>query len=669
MLEKDLDIIYNKEYLVIVPKMTEHLLDAFQYSFGNVILMNNSVEEIRNVTEFINKNNFKQLILVDYQLEYEEVINNLIRQHDIKIIFTKSLGSLCEEFSTYVFNSIHRLYENGIASKIGFLDKNFYETLKHKGENVEFIQLDIEKVVEEEEYDENRVGLLNNSGNSKHSFYNELSGIKLSNKYSAKLYNPDKTTKKFLKLFNINHTITSKEELYKNNLVNLYVNFTDNNNLEFIKSMDYGVPCILGNNQLLNNEKTLQELLVMKSDDDIDEISSRISLVAKNREKIIDEYKKFREKYTKESKESIKKFIGINVKKEAKEDDELLLTVVVPAWNVEKYIANTLDSILAASIDSMEILIINDGSTDETEKEIKPYLKKYPELIRYISQDNHGLGNVRNVGLKEARGKYIASIDSDDTINIDFFQDAEEYLQKDIDIVMYDWLTVTNTDSYETSASDWIFNNNQWSRYEALLYTTIMPSACNKIIKKKLYKELDINYIEDKFEDLSTTPFIMLKAETIKYYNKQYYEYYIRSNSLMRTSAGYSMIDVIKLVNERLEKYKEYLKVDIDDFKYYTYSWRIEEYVLNQLYTIDEKEINTFLKYIMDNLKDVIIDIFNNKRYKELLSNLSEKHKAYIEERNKAFLNNELEKFIIKARKKDDYFKLTPPIIYYGENQ
>ena len=234
---------------------------------------------------------------------------------------------------------------------------------------------------------------------------------------------------------------------------------------------------------------------------------------------------------------------------------------------------------------------------------------------------------------------------------------------------MYDWLTVTNTDSYETSASDWIFNNNQWSRYEALLYTTIMPSACNKIIKKKLYKDLDINYIEDKFEDLSTTPFIMLKAETIKYYNKQYYEYYIRSNSLMRTSAGYSMIDVIKLVNERLEKYKEYLKVDIDDFKYYTYSWRIEEYVLNQLYTIDEKEIKTFLKYITDNLKDVIIDIFNNKRYIELLSNLSEKHKTYIEERNKAFLNNELEKFIIKARKKDDYFKLTPPIIYYGENQ
>ena len=83
------------------------------------------------------------------------------------------------------------------------------------------------------------------------------------------------------------------------------------------------------------------------------------------------------------------------------------------------------------------------------------------QLFLLLLRQNHyaGLGNVRNVGLKEARGKYIASIDSDDTINIDFFQDAEEYLQKDIDIVMYDWLTVTNTDSYETSASDWIFNN------------------------------------------------------------------------------------------------------------------------------------------------------------------------------------------------------------------
>ena len=407
----------------------------------------------------------------------------------------------------------------------------------------------------------------------------------------------------------------------------------------------------------------------MNSDDDIDEIAKRITLVEKNREKIKKEYKEFRKRYSQESKESINQFLGIKREEEKKKDDELLLTIVVPAWNVEKYIAESLDSILKALIDKTEILIINDGSKDETEKVIKKYVEKYPKLIRYIYQENHGLGSVRNIGLKEARGKYIASIDSDDIINIDFFQDAEEYLLKDVDIVMYDWLTVTNNDSYITPASDWIFNNNQWNRYEGLLYTTIMPSACNKIVKKKLYEDLDINYYPGKFEDLSATPFIMLKAETIKYFQKPYYEYFIRSNSLMRTTPGYSMIDVIELVEERLSKYKEYLKADIETFKYYTYSWRIEEYILNPLYSIEEKEIKKNIEYINDHIKDIVLDIFQNKKYKETILNLKKEHKEFIEERNKAFEKNKLADFILKARKNNDYFKLTPPIIYYGENE
>ena len=659
------NIIYNKKYLIIISKMSENLYEAFNYTFGNTIVMDNNIDNITRIKDFINNSNFKTLVFVDYQVENEEVINSLIKKHDIKLVYTKALGALSDEFLKYTFNNLYNLYENGTASEIAFLDKELYETFKHKGENVKYIKLDIERNKSaSKEFDKNVVGLLNDEHNPRHSFYNELSAIKLSNKFIAKLPKPCKTTKNFLKLFNIDYNVVKKSELVNNNEINLYVNFTDNDDTVFLRSMDNNVPCIMGNTELLDNYKKLKDYLVMDSDDDIDEIKDRMNLVSKNREAILKAYEKFREDYSKESAKLANEFLGTIKKEQEDKKYEKLLSVIVPVYNTEKYIANTLDSIIDAAIDDMEIIVINDGSKDGSEAIIKEYEKDFPELIRYIKQDNHGLGNVRNVGLKEAKGKYIASIDSDDTININFFADAVEYLENNIDVVIYDWQSITNEGTYPTAAIDYVFNNI--NKYEGLLYTTIMPSTCNKIIKKSLFDELKLTYKEDKYEDLSTNPIIMLRAKTIKYINKPYYEYYIRSNSIMRSSAGLSMIDVIKFLDDRINNYKNYINIDIEKFKFYTYSWRIEEYVINQLYSIDEKDLKDFIKHIDDNIKDIMIEIFNSKYYREVLDTLNEEDKNYILKRNKSFESNKLLEFIIKSRKDKSFFKLNPPIIYYG---
>ena len=659
------NIIYNKKYLIIISKMSENLYEAFNYTFGNTIVMDNNIDNITRIKDFINNSNFKTLVFVDYQVENEEVINSLIKKHDIKLVYTKALGALSDEFLKYTFNNLYNLYENGTASEIAFLDKGLYETFKHKGENVKYIKLDIERNKSaSKEFDKNVVGLLNDEHNPRHSFYNELSAIKLSNKFIAKLPKPCKTTKNFLKLFNIDYNVVKKSELVNNNEINLYVNFTDNDDTVFLRSMDNNVPCIMGNTELLDNYKKLKDYLVMDSDDDIDEIKDRMNLVSKNREAILKAYEKFREDYSKESAKLANEFLGTIKKEQEDKKYEKLLSVIVPVYNTEKYIANTLDSIIDAAIDDMEIIVINDGSKDGSEAIIKEYEKDFPELIRYIKQDNHGLGNVRNVGLKEAKGKYIASIDSDDTININFFADAVEYLENNIDVVIYDWQSITNEGTYPTAAIDYVFNNI--NKYEGLLYTTIMPSTCNKIIKKSLFDELKLTYKEDKYEDLSTNPIIMLRAKTIKYINKPYYEYYIRSNSIMRSSAGLSMIDVIKFLDDRINNYKNYINIDIEKFKFYTYSWRIEEYVINQLYSIDEKDLKDFIKHIDDNIKDIMIEIFNSKYYREVLDTLNEEDKNYILKRNKSFESNKLLEFIIKSRKDKSFFKLNPPIIYYG---
>lgn len=668
MIDKKSDVIYNKKYLVIVPYLCKDLYESFRFSFDNVILMEKNISDVDNILKFINRNNFKQLIFVDYLSEYDQIINNLINSSEIKFIFTKALGSLSNSMVYESFSKIDTFYQNKIVSSIAFLDRNFYEALKNKYKSIYHIVLDVErnKKINNDKY-ECTIGLLNDDINSCHSFYNELSAIKLLNDYVVKVLNPSKVTKSFVKLFDIRKKyVNSYSKLISSNVVNLYINFTDNNMLNFIKSMDCGVPCILGNNDLIDQSSKLGKNLIVKSDDNIDEIAAKILNVIKNRREILDDYKEFRDDYAVKSRKSISKFLDFVVSKKTDYSYDKLISIIVPVYNTECYLEKSLESIINACVDDCEIIVINDGSVDNSEDIILRYKKKYPELIRYIKQENRGLGNVRNVGLHEAKGKYIVSIDSDDTVDPNFLNDALDYLEDDVDVVICDWMTVTDDSDFETPALDPSLNN--LNLYEGLLYTTIMPSTCNKIIKKRLFDDLKISYIEDKYEDLSTNPFIMLSAETIKYIRKPYYKYYIRSNSIMRSSAGYSMINVINELDERIAKYSDIFNCDIDKFKYYTYAWRIEEFIMNQLYSISDSELEDYMNYIYDKLYDTMVSIFNSYYYEDMLNKINNKSKReFIKERNKSFEVRSLNKFIKDCRKNSNFYMLTPVVMFYGE--
>ena len=664
MIDKNTDIIYNGKYVLIVPNHSELLIQGFAYSFENVIYMNNTIEDVESVYKFIERNNFLDVIFVDYILEYSELITKFCGKYNIKFIFTKSLSSLCDEVNYFQFSKIFEFYDQKVASSIGFLDFSLYNSFKNKNKNVFHIVLDIEKQENQiSEFDNDKVGILSDLSDAKHSSFNQISAVAMLDKTVVvpKIYH---NSKSFFRTFNVkNNVVNSYNDLFSTNGVNLYINFTNSNPLVFIKSLDCGIPCVVGNNTFLDSK--LNDYLMVKSDDDINEIKTKLEFALSQKDKILNAYSNFRTKYSADSISSIEKFTGCSKRELDTKKYEKDITVVVPVYNTSKYISKCLDSILNSIILNSEILIINDGSTDDSESIIKKYVDKYPDIIRYIKQENHGLGNVRNVALKEAKGKYIASIDSDDSIDESFFTDAREAIENNIDVVICDWLTVTDDGNYPTPAIDNIFKNI--NKYQGLLYTTIMPSTCNKIIKKSLFNQLNIKYVEDKYEDLSTNPFILMIANTIKYIDKPYYEYYIRGNSIMRSSAGYSMISILKEFDSRLKKYHSNLFVDENMFKFYTYSWRIEEYIFNQLYELDESDLKDYINYIYDNSFELVSGIFSTKQYSDVLNNLDKKEKEYIVQRNDAYNNHELYDFIINARKSKDYFKLTPSIIYYGK--
>ena len=109
------------------------------------------------------------------------------------------------------------------------------------------------------------------------------------------------------------------------------------------------------------------------------------------------------------------------------------ISVIVPIYNVEKYIKRCLDSILMQKYQNLELILINDGSTDNVEEIIKTYIEKYPNIIKYIKKENTGLSDTRNTGMEIATGDYIMFVDSDDYISQNLLNNLKPYMNKNID--------------------------------------------------------------------------------------------------------------------------------------------------------------------------------------------------------------------------------------------
>ena len=116
------------------------------------------------------------------------------------------------------------------------------------------------------------------------------------------------------------------------------------------------------------------------------------------------------------------------------------ISIIIPVYNVEKYIGKCLDSIINQTYKNLEIIVINDGSTDNSGGVIEQYAK-YDNRIQVIHKKNEGISKARNLGLDICTGDYISFIDSDDFIRKDTYEILLNYIQrKDIDIVWYDYL-------------------------------------------------------------------------------------------------------------------------------------------------------------------------------------------------------------------------------------
>ncbi len=212
------------------------------------------------------------------------------------------------------------------------------------------------------------------------------------------------------------------------------------------------------------------------------------------------------------------------------------LSVIVPVYKVEKYIHQCVDSLLAQDYRDMEILLIDDGSPDCCGEICDDYAKK-DDRVRVIHQENQGLAEVRNIGIREAKGKYIGFVDSDDYVLPGMFSKMMGCIEKDpvTDIVVCDYSTFDGDDwEKQTSHRQGIDGSTEIIRDEFLLdrYPAYM---WNKIYHKSLFGGVTIPK-RILYEDLYVMASIVAKVRKIVYVPETFYCYRLHASSFSMAS-------------------------------------------------------------------------------------------------------------------------------------
>lgn len=220
------------------------------------------------------------------------------------------------------------------------------------------------------------------------------------------------------------------------------------------------------------------------------------------------------------------------------------ITIIVPIYNVEKYLQQALNSVEGQTYKNLEVLLIDDGSTDNSSKIAKEYTKKDKRFI-LIQQENKGLSGARNTGLDNATGKYIMFLDSDD-----FFEEtACETLYNCIEKTNADYVigNYTNTNEDGTKWQKPVFDKENYKEFKLSIndYTNsfyIMNSGVwNKIFRKTFLDQLNIHFIERlPAEDAIFTTDCFIHSENVYYTPENVYNYRLRDSNSISTNCSKS---------------------------------------------------------------------------------------------------------------------------------
>ncbi len=192
------------------------------------------------------------------------------------------------------------------------------------------------------------------------------------------------------------------------------------------------------------------------------------------------------------------------------------ISVIIPVYNTEKYIEKCLESLAGQTMQDFEVIIVNDGSTDNSKKVIKDYMKNSNLDIRYLEKENGGLASARNYGVEKALGKYISFLDSDDYLDKNLFSNLEKYIDEDIDLIKFKMKTVDEKENVIEKLDGPVFDVCTGEEGYKKLCTTdkYMDPACIYLYRREFFLENNFKYKLRYHEDFGLTSLIMIQAKS-----------------------------------------------------------------------------------------------------------------------------------------------------------
>lgn len=225
------------------------------------------------------------------------------------------------------------------------------------------------------------------------------------------------------------------------------------------------------------------------------------------------------------------------------------LSIIVPVYGVEKYIDKCLNSLVKQSLKEIEIIVVNDGTKDNSQKIIDKYVKKYPDKIKSYIKENGGQGSARNYGLKKASGEYIGYVDSDDFVEKDMYKKLyNKAKENNYDIVVCGNYNVS--EDYQNKNID-AFINNYNTDLESIFFGKM--AVWNKIYKRDILIKNKLEFKEKVwYEDLAFTLKAIMNSNTFAFIDEPLYDYLIREGSTMNNSNVQRNLEILDAFNDIL---------------------------------------------------------------------------------------------------------------------
>ncbi len=226
------------------------------------------------------------------------------------------------------------------------------------------------------------------------------------------------------------------------------------------------------------------------------------------------------------------------------------VSVIIPVYNIENYIDKCLESVVNQTIDELEIIIVNDGSTDSSKDVIDKYMAKYNNKIKYLEKENGGLSSARNYGLKYATGEYIAFLDGDDYIELDTYKEMYEKAKKEnADMVECDFLWEYPNKVKKDIGKIYLSKNEMIEKVRVV--------AWNKLIKKEIIEKENLEFPEGlRYEDIEFCYKLVPYLNKVSFVKKPFVHYVQRKTSIANTQ-NVKTKEIFMILDNVINYYKE----------------------------------------------------------------------------------------------------------------